>query len=348
MIGRTYEGRAVADAVHLYSPSLTPAERKAMQHRRNESRDYDQSFVMAHQLLAALDEWADELAADEFIQSEIGSRKSEAKSKFTTTLGRWAIAACVLVAIVAGLQWSGENSMPQNDILRYVTRIGEQKTIELSDGSVITLNTASQVLVDMTDNMRRVVMDRGEAWFNVARDPLRPFTVELEGRSISVLGTEFSVRRSAEGFSLALLDGVVAIHRQGQEPEVDAPYLKTEEGTTLEIDASVQRRISAGTVVFFDALKQQFSAILDPQIQQRQSWRKGLLSFRGEPLVRVVEELNRYSAKPIQLEGSGLEGLKVFATFKIGQMALVMQGLENSVPVKVVPYVDRIVIVKRD
>src|SRR5690606_14321003 len=138
----------------------------------------------------------------------------------------------------------------------------EQKQIELSDGSELTLNTASQVLVDITDGMRRVVMDRGEVYFEIAGDPLRPFIVELQGRSISVLGTEFSLRRTAQGFSLALVDGVVSLHRPEEKLVSAAQVLAPEQGETVSIFADGQYEVRAGTVVEFNVLTQQLSATL--------------------------------------------------------------------------------------
>src|SRR5690606_13001818 len=106
---------------------------------------------------------------------------------------------------------------------RYATEIGEQKTVQLSDGSELVLNTNTRVLIDYTDSKRRAILDQGEAYFKVAEDAQRPFSVDAGVRSIAVLGTEFNVQKTGGGLTVAVVEGLVAVHRPEEKLLLSSP-----------------------------------------------------------------------------------------------------------------------------
>ncbi len=260
-------------------------------------------------------------------------------------------AAVLLVAVTIGLLYFDSNFLPwqqqtaQSNILLYNTRLGEQKTVNLDDGSIITLNTGTQLLVDMNDQYRRVILERGEAFFNVAQDPTRPFNVNVDSRSISVLGTEFTLRKSPGKLTLAVLEGLVAIHRKEEQVETAAPMLAVEEGKIFRSDSQDQQRISAGTVAEVAFENGEMLAYKVTDTSHLYSWRKGFLRFEEEPLYKVVQELNRYSYKKILIEDTNVMNLKVFSVVRLEHINIALDDFEKTLPIKLIRDFDRIVIV---
>lgn len=262
-----------------------------------------------------------------------------------------AAAAGVVLALVIGLGgFIGQKPWEsfETSVLRYVTRVGEQKTINLEDGSVITLNTGTQLLVDLNRDARYLTLERGEVFFDVAPDPERPFTVDMGERSVTVLGTAFNIFKSPEKFTLTVVEGEVAVHRGEEQVSSSAIELAVPKGKIVKIHSPDQRRVKAGTVVEFDAGGKELLAYTPSNIERLYSWRTGLLQFEEEPLYKVVQELNRYSGKKILIEDASVMDLKVYASVRVANSDMALTGLEKMLPIKVVRHFDRIVIKNRE
>ena len=93
----------------------------------------------------------------------------------------------------------------------YETRIGEQNSITLVDGSVIQLNTDSHIQVNYEKNQRSIVLMAGEAHFEVAKDPSRPFVVKAGDGMVRAVGTAFTVRINPEALKVIVTEGKVAL-----------------------------------------------------------------------------------------------------------------------------------------
>ncbi len=326
---------AHAAAVRIYSEELTESERLAIKARCEQDPVFKARFVEAHHLLGAVDDWRDELRE----ASVHGTPARKPRRQIARKAMAGGIAASVAIGLAAVLVSTGHFEDPDSTVSRYATRTGEQRNLVLEDGSTITVNASSQVLVGMTPKVRRVVMDRGEAYFDVARDPLRPFTVEVGGQSITARGTEFNLRRHGDGFTVALIDGRVAVHRQGVEPPADLEWLDLDAHPDDVYESPVGEAFGlvAGNVLDFDTANQTFKARRDPEIARRQQWRQGRLTFIDEPMAKVVAELSRYSDKPIRIHDPLVGDIRVFATLRLDSIDAALTTLENAVPIQVVP-----------
>ncbi|MDE0178362.1 MAG: FecR domain-containing protein, partial [Gammaproteobacteria bacterium] len=152
-------------AVHrLWSDQLTEPEAAAIQARTASDPKYRDDL---DGLLAAFDSiegLAGDPAVDEVIR-DYQRLLHKRRSKVRVALG---MAATLLVAVSATLTYLSISRGPDDGHLqKHFTRIGEQRTIELDDGSVVTLNTAGQLVVDYSGAMRRILLERGEAYFEV-------------------------------------------------------------------------------------------------------------------------------------------------------------------------------------
>lgn len=208
---------------------------------------------------------------------------------------RWPMAAAAgLVTVVAcagvwaaWLKYDGE---------RYETHVGCRTRIVLEDGSVIDLNTNSELRVRFNDERRDIKLLRGEGRFQVAHDAARPFVVSAAGADLRAVGTEFSVRlRDSKQIDVIVAEGTVAI---ASESEPEHPPLNAGDAAVVIRDhVSVSR--------------------LEPQVlAQRLAWTTGRLEFRGESLAFAVEEFNRYNRRQISLADPKLAQLRVGGSFK--------------------------------
>lgn len=202
----------------------------------------------------------------------------------------FAVAAALLLAVGAGA-YLWQKSAWQT----YETRVGVFSRIVLEDGSVVDLNTNSEVRVHLGD-VRELRLARGEARFQVAHDATRPFVVAANGAAVRAVGTAFTVRlRDATQVEVVVAEGKVAI----AAPRVaEAPPLAAGEAAVVQ-----PGRVSVSP--------------MSPQALERKlAWTTGRLEFRGEPLADAVAEFNRYNLRQIRLASPELGALRVGGNFK--------------------------------
>ncbi|KRB82888.1 hypothetical protein ASE00_12865 [Sphingomonas sp. Root710] len=203
------------------------------------------------------------------------------------TTRRAVIAGGIGLAGAAGLGWGLYDP-------RYATAVGEQRTVMLDDGSKVILNTDSAVSVAMSTRARRVRLERGEAWFEVAHDRDRPFSVEADGAVVTALGTSFSVRRQGNLQRIVLAEGQVSVAGAA------APAQRLAPGQSIEV-----RDGRPGPIRPVD-------------IGAELAWRAGRLSFKDVPLGAAIAEVNRYARRPVRLEVPALSQVPVNGTFDTG------------------------------
>jgi transmembrane sensor len=213
------------------------------------------------------------------------------------------IAASVVGAVSGGvLLYTAERKEPT---VIYATQAGERKTFDLTDGSVLALNVATEVEIRFSDRARHVTLRRGEALFKVAHDKTRPFTVATADGEVVALGTRFQVRDDDARITVTLLEGSVAVNR----PELQQRTLLVpgEQLNFVTGETAVARRNVDTDVV--------------------SSWSTGRLRFRGTPLAEVLAEVNRYSARKIRIDDSSLHGTPINGAFAIGDSESVADAL---------------------
>jgi transmembrane sensor len=175
------------------------------------------------------------------------------------------------------------------------TRVGEQRTLNLEDGTHIFLNTATRVVVSYDRTARRVELKEGEALFDVTNRPDRPFVVTVGNRQVKALGTTFVVRRDPSALAVTLLAGKVAV-----TPSPGAPSLVLAPGERVAFDARHAPRIDR------------------PQLERALAWRRGQVILDDTPLADAVAEMNRYSALRLVVERPETAALLVNGLFQAG------------------------------
>jgi transmembrane sensor len=235
----------------------------------------------------------------------------------------FATAAAILVVVAAGLfTWSTQ--LPT----AYSTPIGGTAAVPLADGSKVTLNTDSRIRVDVTDAQRRVKLDHGEAFFDVAKDPSRPFTVLAGNKRITVLGTKFSVRRERDDVQVVVTEGLVRMEHDGAAGEVPE----------AELTAGTVARAKDGNVVI--------SKRTVTQTQELLSWRVGYVVFHETPLDRAAAEFNRYNKRQIVVADPAVNEVTISGNFRATNVESFARLLAEGFPVEVELRADTIVLTK--
>jgi transmembrane sensor len=200
----------------------------------------------------------------------------------------------------------------------YVTAIGGQKTFTLADGSVVTLNTNSQIDVDMRGQSRDIHLVRGEAFFDVVHDKTRPFTVYADQYVVRDIGTAFAVH---------LLDKcLVNVRVTKGSVEIAA---RTRKGKVSGQSKSLGV-IEAGRDVVFGQKIEHSAVVSDAELGRKLAWRQGQLIYSGQPLAEVLADIGRYSDIEIELADPALGTLPVGGAFSVNQTEAIFAALENN------------------
>lgn len=184
------------------------------------------------------------------------------------------------------------------------TDIGERSLLVLADGSKVTLNTASAVHADYDVHERRVTLVRGEAFFDVAKDPNRPFVVSAGSRQVIAVGTAFDVRLQDREVKVTLVEGKVRVLRINDPTAGATAHVQPVSPVMLQPGSTLVGRDDGS-----DQLEQLDTA-------RATSWRSGNLVFDGERLADVVAEMNRYSRQKLVIGNPALAERKVSGVFE--------------------------------
>ena len=238
---------------------------------------------------------------------------------------RWlsAVAAILVLAITSifGVDQYGSSIGGQVDNRLYVTGVGETETIDLEDGSVITANTNSELRIAVTEDERRIELDRGEAFFEVEQDPNRPFTVYAGKGYVRAVGTAFSVYDNGDRVEVIVTEGAVEIISNG----LDALFGETDKPILLE----------SGQIARYDETVELVEAIDPEDISRQLFWKEGMLAFEGQSLEEVVDEFSRYTTTDIEIVSDDIRQIRVGGYFQSDDLNGMLAALESNFGIRV-------------
>jgi transmembrane sensor len=194
------------------------------------------------------------------------------------------LAASIVLLVVA----AGWIALHYSNVQALDTAIGEQRRIALSDGSSLDLAPDSRVSTRFTLLERDIKLERGQAFFAVARSAVRPFVVHVNGLTVTAVGTAFDVRIDPSGTVVTVSEGGVNVAPGTDEAGASSPH-------TRSVRAGVGERVT-----FSNSVRRLSVASVDPKVTE--SWRDGKLQFEGDSLEDVIGVVNRYSAPQIVVE----------------------------------------------
>lgn len=217
----------------------------------------------------------------------------------------WVLAASVVLAVLLGAAawWY---LTPQ----RFSSGVGERRTVLLADGSLISLDASSEVLVRYSAGLRTLHLVRGRAKFEVAEDPQRPFSVRAADRDVVATGTVFSVEIVQREVRVVLYEGRVSVAGLGQRTPLSA-------GEELIAPVSLPQ----GRIETVDAARSS-------------SWESGWLEFVDEPLESAVERVNRYARDPVSVGDATAANVRVSGVFSAGDTRAFVEGVTAVSPLR--------------
>ena len=217
-----------------------------------------------------------------------------------TTRRRMVAAAASAAGLMAISAWLGRGRIEEVwRGTRYASGVGELKKVVLADGSVITMNTQTELRVRYTAERRDIRLVRGEAMFAVAHDTKRPFAVRVGEWTAVAVGTAFAVRRLDEPTTdVTVTEGIVQLLPVDRSVSEAGPRLTANQKALIGADGKVE-----------------VGQVSDSQIGQRLAWRTRLVVFAGEPLREALAEMNRYSHRPIVVDDPALAERRIVGVF---------------------------------
>jgi transmembrane sensor len=286
---------AAAWVAHLHSTDRTPDSDRGLKLWIKDDPARQRAWEMAAEA------WEDLhlMPTSEVVQELEVTRKGIRTRR--RNVGAMALAATLLVGLLSVLLWRDP---------AVTTAVGEQRTISLEDGTQVTLNTATRIVIHYGEHERRVELESGEAFFDVAQRVNWPFVVEAGDRRVTALGTTFMVRREEKRVSVVLIDGKVSVS-DTSDTERESASAKN------EIPEERQGRVlSPGQrLVLIDETP---AKIDQPSLNKVTAWRRGQVVFEYARLADAIAEMNRYSARPLSLGDPRAAEVHVSGVFKYG------------------------------
>lgn len=260
---------------------------------------------------------------------DLGDLELRYRREDESTRGRWrsrAAAALALAAIgLAGtMGWRAERSHQAI----FSTALGQIESTTLQDGSHVTLSSDSRIEVSMDRARREVRLARGEAIFEVAHEPDRPFVVHTETASVAAIGTRFSVRSSDQRLRVVVTEGRVRFEHRAGSAEATSPVAL----------------LSAGNIAIAGEDGVRIESLSTAEAERLLEWRSGFLAFEDASLAEAAAEFNRYNPRRLELADATVAELRIGGNFRWGNPDSFANLLERAFPVRAERLPDRIVL----
>lgn len=253
----------------------------------------------------------------------IGAPPPATASRLRTSARRLLLplaAAMALMAVGLGAWWflpgvGVEQTVYGNG--RYVTAVGEIKSLTLEDGSVVTLGAESSLSVRFGRDRRDILLEDGFAHFVVAHDP-RPFAVSAGVIEATALGTRFDVSRAPLAARVAVAEGAVGVRLKGPSLDDEIPL----------------RRLSAGEQILVPVRDRSAPVVerIDPRAPG--SWRAGRLTYVDVPLGDVVSEIDRFFAGRIRIDNPAVAHRRVTASLRLDDPSRLLEELAKALDLR--------------
>jgi transmembrane sensor len=243
--------------------------------------------------------------------------------------GMPAAATALGVLAVSGggyLAWDHQAEQPLH-AERFTTERGQQRDVQLPDGSLLRLDTATQIDVALYRTRREVRLSEGQAVFHVQADRARPFDVLAGAVRVTVVGTRFSVRYTAAmpgdaGVRVAVEEGRVRV--AGRDPGLLA-WLTRRDGPAIELGAGQQ--VAADAAGALAPIASVGAAGFAP-------WREGRVSFDDTPLAQALAEFERYGDTGLTVRDPAVAALRLTGTFDPRRLGNFLLVLPKALPVR--------------
>ncbi|MDR3506874.1 MAG: FecR domain-containing protein, partial [Caulobacteraceae bacterium] len=235
-------------------------------------------------------------------------------------------------AVLGGVVFSGILST-----VDYTTALGERRVVTLTDGSRVTLDSASEVKVRYTRDARRLELLRGQARFDVAHNVMRPFSVKVGGETVVATGTAFNIDLLGPKVFVTLIEGHVSVLGARPEPRTAATGRRP-------VPRPEPIALSAGQQLV--AAQTGGVNVRSANLDRTTAWEAGQLVFEDEPLGSVAARISRYTASPVSVDPS-VADLRVSGVFNAGDLTTFVDTVTHYLPVQASDQPDGAVVLRR-
>lgn len=307
----TVRAQAAAWVARLHGPNRTQDVEVGLRRWLAESPEHAAAFELL------TDTWEKSARLRRRPMERVASQKL---AGFTMSVSR----AVLTMAVVAAIAVVGTVLYLRTDAV--VTSVGEQRTLALEDGTRMYLNTSTRAVVHYTREQREVELERGEALFEVAKNPDWPFIVKVGDRQVKALGTVFMVRRDDSNVAVTLVEGKVAVSSvvdtqervpEGEKPSSGDRVVTLSPGQRLTFVASAVAKIDL------------------PRMDRVTAWQRGQVAFDDTALADAVAEMNRYSAARLVVDDPAAAGIRISGIFRAGDSANFAEALARTYGLRV-------------
>ena len=208
----------------------------------------------------------------------------------------------------------------------FKTERAVHREVSLPDGSHVRLGAKSQLFVNFTAQTRYLVLEGGEAFFEVAKDVQRPFLVQAGGVTVRTVGTQFNVRRVMDQTIVSVTEGTVDVTRDNSTESRRIVSTLSEDFAPVRLHAREQ--VALGSQIVVAAVKQ-----IEPKVVT--GWQEGRLEFVDEPLGVVIGTINRYSQREVVIADRSLNDLRFTGTVSRERIDEWLFALSDIFPVDV-------------
>ncbi|MBY9068079.1 FecR domain-containing protein [Hyphomonas sp. WL0036] len=313
------EAAAASWDARLRNPDCSDAERARFRAWCDEAPAHREAFDRLQRAVVAMRSVAHHPEMRALRDAALSERKDLRRGRMALAAASILIAAvCAPLALHQFGNSTGQGGTDADAAVLYATAIGQRTGITLDDGSVITLNTDSQVSVDYSGTDRLITLLKGQAMFEVAKDPSRPFMVTAGNKRVVALGTTFDVRLNNSAVEVILLEGKVAVEAVSKAKNT--------------VPVSLAQMTSGERLVSSPATPMPNVTQIDAD--KATSWRDGYVTFEDTPLSEALVEMNRYSAVQISGEAADLDELRITGVFRAGQQARFADTLQSYFPIE--------------
>ena len=217
------------------------------------------------------------------------------------------LAAAAAIALAAAGWWRTESRDST-----IATEVGASRKLTLSDGSVVALNTDSAVVTAFARDERRVKLEKGEAFFQVAKDASRPFVVEAAGVGVRAVGTAFNVRVHPTAIEVIVTEGVVRVAPAfGRNGAGEFAELSAGHRVMVPIAPAPATAPSAPA-----ATSVAVASVPADELQRKLAWQGGRLDFSDTALGEMVSEFNRYNRRKLVVPDAELAATRFGGSFR--------------------------------
>lgn len=235
-----------------------------------------------------------------------------------------ALSASVILAATLAWGWQLRDGV---DSTSHSTAMGDIHSLPLADGSRTVLGSASRIDVRLSRSERRIDLQQGEAFFEAARDPRRPFVVHAGGRRVTAVGTRFSVRRDGPDLRVVVTEGTVRLESDPHDGQQRPAAL-----------------LPAGSVAFATATGVTVRSGAIDDAERMLDWQHGLLVFDDATLAEAAAEFNRYNARRIVIADDDAGALRIGGSFRWSNAEGFVRLIEQGFPVRAEYFDDAIVL----